>query len=90
MAVTAKSRPMTTLYSSSNCPDCHRIRFVLAIKGINVEILDMDTTPSAEADLALPAHWYLEHSRKAGQVRYHLARAAGDGQNLESEGGGND
>ncbi|MDX1460352.1 MAG: glutathione S-transferase N-terminal domain-containing protein [Xanthomonadales bacterium] len=40
------------LYSSSQCIECHRVRFVLAEKGINVEIVDVDEDPSAAEDLA--------------------------------------
>lgn len=40
------------LYSSSESIDCHRVRFVLAEKGINVEIVDVDSVPSAAEDLA--------------------------------------
>ena len=40
------------LYSSSKCMNCHRVRFVLAEKGINVEIVDVDSDQSAAADLA--------------------------------------
>jgi RNA polymerase-associated protein len=40
------------LYSSPECMECHRVRFVLAEKGINVEIVDVDSDPSAAADLA--------------------------------------
>lgn len=40
------------LYSSSNNIDCHRVRFVLAEKGINVEIVDVDTDASSAEDLA--------------------------------------
>ncbi len=40
------------LYSSSNNIDCHRVRFVLAEKGINVEIVDVDKDSSAAEDLA--------------------------------------
>ncbi len=52
MAVSAKGRSMTTLYSSATCVDCHRVRFVLAEKGISVEIIDIESNPSAVADLA--------------------------------------
>ncbi len=52
MAVSAKGRSMTTLYSSDTCVDCHRVRFVLAEKGINVDIIEIETNPSAVADLA--------------------------------------
>ena len=30
------------LYSSASSIECHRVRFVLAEKGINVEIIDVD------------------------------------------------
>jgi RNA polymerase-associated protein len=40
------------LYSASENIECHRVRFVLAEKGINVEIIDVDSDPSATADLA--------------------------------------
>jgi RNA polymerase-associated protein len=40
------------LYSSADCIQCHRVRFVLAEKGINVEIVDIGSDPSAAADLA--------------------------------------
>lgn len=40
------------LYSSSSNIECHRVRFVLAEKGINVEIVDVDGDPSAAEDMA--------------------------------------
>lgn len=40
------------LYSASENIECHRVRFVLAEKGINVEIVDVDTDSSAAEDLA--------------------------------------
>jgi len=40
------------LYSSSESLECHRVRFVLAEKGINVEIVDVDSDPSAAEDMA--------------------------------------
>ena len=43
---------MMALYSASENVDCHRVRFVLAEKGINVEIVNVDENPSAAADLA--------------------------------------
>lgn len=43
---------MMALYSSENCLDCHRIRFVLAEKGINVEIIHVEQDRAATADLA--------------------------------------
>jgi RNA polymerase-associated protein len=40
------------LYSSDRNIHCHRVRFVLAEKGINVEIIDVTNNESASADLA--------------------------------------
>ncbi len=40
------------LYSSAQSIECHRVRFVLAEKGINVEIVDVASDPSAVEDLA--------------------------------------
>jgi RNA polymerase-associated protein len=43
---------MMALYSSENDLDCHRVRFVLAEKGINVEIIHVEQDRAASADLA--------------------------------------
>lgn len=43
---------MMALYSSENCLDCHRVRFVLAEKGINVEIIHVEQDRAATGDLA--------------------------------------
>lgn len=40
------------LYSSETSLDCHRVRFVLAEKGINVDIVNISADDSAAADLA--------------------------------------
>lgn len=40
------------LYSSETSLDCHRVRFVLAEKGINVDIVNVSTDESAAEDLA--------------------------------------
>ena len=40
------------LYSSETSLDCHRVRFVLAEKGINVDIVNVSEDESAAADLA--------------------------------------
>ena len=40
------------LYSSDRSIHCHRVRFVLAEKGINVDIIDVTNDESAAADLA--------------------------------------
>jgi len=51
-ATAAKGRSSTALYSSDHDIHCHRVRFVLAEKGINVEIIDVTSNDSANADLA--------------------------------------
>ena len=40
------------LYSADTSMDCHRVRFVLAEKGINVDIVNVSVDESAAADLA--------------------------------------
>ena len=40
------------LYSAETSVDCHRVRFVLAEKGINVDIVNVSVDESAAADLA--------------------------------------
>ena len=43
---------MMTLYSSENCLDSHRVRVVLAEKGLNVEIIHIEQDRSVVSDLA--------------------------------------
>ena len=43
---------MMTMYSSENCLDSHRVRVVLAEKGLNVEIIHIEQDRSAIGDLA--------------------------------------
>ena len=52
MTAALKSRSTMALYSSDNSIHCHRVRFVLAEKGINVDIIDVTNNESAAADLA--------------------------------------
>ena len=52
------------LYSSETSLDCHRVRFVLAEKGINVDIVNVSVDESAAADLA----------ELLGDHRQHVAR----------------
>ena len=52
MAVSVRGRSTMALYSSETSVDCHRVRFVLAEKGINVEIVNVSVDESAAADLA--------------------------------------
>ena len=42
MAVIANRRSVTTLFSDATCPQSHRVRMVLAEKGITVEIVNID------------------------------------------------
>jgi len=41
MAILAGRRPVMTLFSSAVCPQSHRVRLVLAEKGINVEVVNV-------------------------------------------------
>jgi RNA polymerase-associated protein len=43
MALVANRRSVMSLFSSSTCPQSHRVRVVLAEKGITVEIVDVDS-----------------------------------------------
>jgi len=47
-----KGRSTMALYSSDRSIHCHRVRFVLAEKGINVDIINISNDESAAADLA--------------------------------------
>ncbi len=42
MATIASRRPVMTLYSGPACPYSHRVRLVLAEKGISAEVIDVD------------------------------------------------
>lgn len=52
MAVSVRGRSTMALYSSETSMDCHRVRFVLAEKGINVDIVNVSLDESAAADMA--------------------------------------
>jgi RNA polymerase-associated protein len=41
MAILASRRPVMTLFSSADCPQSHRVRLVLAEKGIGVEVIEV-------------------------------------------------
>lgn len=42
MAVIANRRSVMTLFSNASCPHSHRVRMVLAEKGMNVEVVNVD------------------------------------------------
>ena len=48
MALVANRRSVMNLFSSSTCPQSHRVRMVLAEKGITVEIIDVDSSQKPE------------------------------------------
>ncbi len=48
MALVANRRSVMTLFSSPTCPQSHRVRVVLAEKGITVEIQDVDPNHKPE------------------------------------------
>jgi RNA polymerase-associated protein len=48
MALVANRRSVMNLFSSTTCPQSHRVRVVLAEKGITVEILDVDVNQKPE------------------------------------------
>lgn len=52
MAVTANKRSIMTLYSGRSDPYSHRVRIVLAEKGVTVDIIDIDATTRALEELA--------------------------------------
>jgi len=48
MALVANRRSVMNLFSSTTCPQSHRVRVVLAEKGITVEIIDVDASQKPE------------------------------------------
>lgn len=48
MALVANRRSVMNLFSSATCPQSHRVRVVLAEKGIAVEITDVDSSEKPE------------------------------------------
>jgi RNA polymerase-associated protein len=48
MALVANRRSVMNLFSSTTCPQSHRVRMVLAEKGITVEIIDVDNGQKPE------------------------------------------
>lgn len=53
MVSTANKRSVMTLYSGINDPYSHRVRIVLAEKGVTVDIIDVSTSNKAIEELAI-------------------------------------
>lgn len=56
MAASSNRRSVMTIYSDPRSPDSHRVRMVLAEKGITVEILDADPSDPGEEVLELNSY----------------------------------
>jgi len=52
MAVSAGKRSVMTLYSRVGCPHCHRVRIVLAEKGVTYDNVDIDDSDKLLEELA--------------------------------------
>ncbi len=52
MAVSIRGRSTVALYSCETGLDSHRVRFVIAEKGINVDVVNISQNESAAADMA--------------------------------------
>lgn len=52
MAVAANKRSIMTLYSKGSDPYCHRVRIVLAEKGVAYDVVELDGKPKTMEDLA--------------------------------------
>lgn len=51
MAIAPNKRSMMGLYSKPNCAYCHRVRIVLAEKGVTMDVLDIDSSFRAKEEL---------------------------------------
>lgn len=51
MALAINKRSIMTLYSSGRDPYSHRVRIVLAEKGVTFDVIDIDTSPKAQEGL---------------------------------------
>lgn len=58
MATSPRSRNTLTLYSANNCVVCHKVRLVLAAKGITYDLIPVDTTNPPEDLLLLAPHYH--------------------------------
>lgn len=48
MALSTRSRTILTLYSARDCAQCHRIRLILAAKGVSYELVLVDPAKPSE------------------------------------------
>ena len=53
MAQLANRRLAMTLFSGDTCPYCHRVRIVLAEKGINYELHDVNLKDTPDDKIAI-------------------------------------
>jgi stringent starvation protein A len=58
MATTPRSRNTLTLYSAKNCVVCHKVRMVMAAKGITYDLISVDTANPPEDLLMLAPHYH--------------------------------
>ena len=55
---TPRSRNTLTLYSAKNCVVCHKVRLVMAAKGITYDLIAVDTANPPEDLLLLAPHYH--------------------------------
>ena len=58
MATNPRSRNTLTLYSAKNCVVCHKVRLVMAAKGITYDLIAVDTANPPEDLLLLAPHYH--------------------------------
>jgi RNA polymerase-associated protein len=58
MATSLRSRNTLTLYSAKNCVVCHKVRLVMAAKGITYDLIPVDTANPPEDLLLLAPHYH--------------------------------
>lgn len=58
MATSPRSRNTLTLYSAKNCVVCHKVRMVMAAKGITYDLISVDTSNPPEDLLLLAPHYH--------------------------------
>lgn len=58
MATSPRSRNTLTLYSAKNCVVCHKVRLVMAAKGITYDLVSVDTSDPPEDLLLLAPHYH--------------------------------